>query len=398
MMTLIEEYSERDMPNLALGGAISLMSGICSNRFRFGDTWPNTYVLNLAPTGAGKSFPQRVIQKVEDSMNLGLIGFGNYRSSSALTKNLVSRRERIDIIDEVSSLFNQMKSGGVYQVEILDELCKLWSSSNGKFLAGEYAEREDTASCYNPCVSILGSSTIEGVKGAISSEMIHKGLVPRFLIFSHESYGKLKDDRWNQKLFESIIEELGEIKNVDKRKSKIEVDLKRGPMYDPYDLFPKDAGAVKYFRELRKEFAESIEADMPESIKQMMTRGKEQVMKLATLHAVSNHRYGGAIMEDIVWAKDVFDVSLHNARGLIEESSARTPYEKELLKLEAIIEKKGQIPRSKIYNAARNIPKKQIDDLLNHLVSTGRVELVVGEHPTNKKRYELYRPVQNIIK
>ena len=154
-------------------------------------------------------------------------------------------------------------------------------------------------------------------------------------------------------------------------------------MYDPYDLFPRDAGAKKYFSEIRIEFAESLESDMPEAIKHMMTRGKEQVMKLATIHAVSNHRYGGAILEDLVWAKSVFDVSLHNARSIIEEGSARTPYEKELLKLEAIIESKGMMARGKIYNAVRNIPKRQINELLGHLVSTGRIELVIAEHPGN---------------
>jgi hypothetical protein len=391
IMSLTEQFSEREMPNLALGGAVALMSAICSNRFRFGDTWTNTYVLNLAPTGAGKSFPQRVIQRIEDGMGLGLIGFGNYRSSSALTKNLVSRRERLDLIDEMASLFNQMRSGGVYQVEILDELCKLWSSSSGRFLAGEYAEREDTASCYNPCVSILGSSTIEGVKSAISAEMVQKGLLPRFLIFSHDTYGKIKDDRWDQSLFNSILDELREIKKFDKRKSKADVDLKRGPMYDPYDIFPKDKSAAKYFRDIKMEFAESLESDMPESIKQMMTRGKEQVMKLAAIHAASNHRYGGAILEDITWAKSVFDVSLHNSRSLIEESSARTPYEKELLRIESIIEKKGPIAKGKIYNAARSMPKRTIDELLNHLTSIGRVEQVISAHSANGTRYESYR-------
>jgi hypothetical protein len=391
IMTLIEGYSEREMPNLALGGAISLMSVICSNRFKFGDTWPNTYVLNLAPTGAGKSFPQRIIKKIlEEKLQTGMLGFGNYRSSSALTKNLVTRRERLDVIDEVASLFAQMKSGGLYQTEILDELCKLWSDSNTKYMASEYAEREDTSTCYNPCISILGSSTVEGIKSNISKSTTVKGLMPRFLIFAHEEYGKIKEDHLDENLLNEIVQELEMILDIDKRIGKEKVDVRHGPIYDPHDLYPKEKGAIKYFQEIKLEFAKSLEHDIDESLRHMLTRGKEQVMKLATIHAVSNHRYDAVILEDIVWAKEVYDTSIHNSKFFIQETNVENEYEKNLTQIENFIVKKGKATEAQVFNYIKRVPKKTVKEILNHLISMDKIELALIENKANKKVSEFY--------
>ncbi len=393
IMTLIEGYSERDMPNLALGGAVSLMSAICCNRFKFADTWPNTYVLNLAPTGAGKSFPQRVIKKIlEEKLSTGLLGFGNYRSSSALTKNLVTKRERLDVIDEVASLFAQMKSGGLYQTEILDELCKLWSDSNTKYMASEYAEREDTATCYNPCINILGSSTIDGIKTNISKSTTVKGLMPRFLIFAHEEYGKIKEDKLDHELLDEVCQDLGMILEIDKPISKEKVDVRHGPMYSPIDLYPKEKGAIKYFNEIKLEFAMSLEQDIDESLRHMLTRGKEQVIKLAIIHAVSNLRFDGVILEDLVWAKETYDTCIHNSKFFIQETNVENEYEKNLTQIENFIIKKGKVTESQICNYIRKLPKKLVKDVLQHLISMDRIQLATMEVKSNKKVIEIYIP------
>lgn len=370
---IILNYSEREMPNIALGGAVSLMSVVCSNRFRFNETWTNTYVLNLAPTGSGKSFPQTIVGLLLNQyLGTTLSGFGNYQSSAAFTKNLVSRRERLDMIDEVSSLFAQMKGGGLWQTAILEEMCKLWSSSNGKYSASEYAEREDTSSCYNPCVSIFGSSTIEGIKAEINKMMTIKGLMPRFLIFSHENYGTQKDAFLDEGALKSVTIKLKRIIDTEKNVLKGTNDILQGPIYDPIDLAPLNEDAVSYFKALRREFSDRVEKEDSEPLKSMLTRGKEQVMKLATIHAAGCFR--AIELDDLVWAKGVWDVSFHNCTPLIEETAVENSFEKSVQQMGNIIkrQKSGFITHAVLMGRMKRDSKEMLR-LIDYLIETGQI-------------------------
>jgi hypothetical protein len=377
IMDLTLDMMTRDMPNLALGGAIATLSVLCANRFRFQNTWPNVYVLNLAPSGAGKSFPQIVAKRIlGQALNSKLLGYGGYKSSSALVKNLVSKRERLDIIDEIASLFMQMKSGGVYQMEIIDILCQLWSDSSEMLMASEYSEKTDTSTCYNPCVSILGSSTIEGIKQQLTGLMTQKGLMPRFLIFSHEEYGKTKEDFFNKELFSKLIDKISLIYKLEKNISPIPVNQLHGPCYDPIDVYPSDPEAVSFFKELKKEFDAKIESASDEPTRLFFIRGIEQVSKLATLHCVGcGNRQ--ASLEDLVWARDVFYASTNNSSLLIQETSANTEHERDYLRILGLIKKRGSITIGRLYNAMRSVSKQKIDQLVEQLVAGDQI--VVGE-------------------
>lgn len=370
---LIVEFSERDMPNIALGGAVSLMSIVCSNRFRIHDTWTNTYVLNLAPTGAGKSFPQRIVSKIlDEELGTELIGYGNYQSSSAFSKNLVSRRERLDIIDEISSLFAQMKSGGLYQTSILEEMCKVWSSSSGKFNGSEYSEKEDTASCFNPCISILGSSTIEGLKENVTKMMTTKGLLPRFLIFSHENYGALKNDSLNRPLLESVVKDVRRLLAIPKKESNLKVDITIGPLYDPINLAPVDRDAMHYLQAIKLEFAERTESEKSVPLKDMLTRGKENTMKLAALHCASNFR-NHVSLADLEWAKGTFEVCLHNATPFIQETAVDSDYERDVQRLINLFQKTNFVTDALIVNRFRSLQPKRRKEIIETLLTGGKI-------------------------
>ena len=385
IQNLIIDISSREMPNIALGGAIALMAVLISNKYRFDTTWANVYVLNLAPSGSGKSYPQLIVEKIlEEKLGANLLGFGNYRSSSAIVKNLVSRRERLDVIDEVSSLFAQIKSGGLYQSEMMEDLCKLWSSSNRKFTASEYAEKADTSTCYNACVSMLGSTTIEGIKENITRLMITKGLIPRFLIFSHEDYGKSKNSFCNDILIDKIVAQLSVIIELKKREMTIgKINTLHGPQYDPINVAPIDINAQIMFDSIKKDFDASVESKtIDEPIKKILSRGKEQIMKLSMIHAVSR---GSSHVEciDLEWARKTFDVSMHNSKMLIQETSVSNEHEKDFVAVRNFISKKGGATLGVISNGFRRIPPQKMKQILEHLVTSGEIVSAKVKHQGN---------------
>ena len=385
---LIVDYSERVMPNIALGGAVSLVSILAANRYRFANTWPNVYVLNLAPTGGGKSAPQYILSLIlNERLGSTLLGFGNYQSSSAFTKNLISRRERLDVIDEISSLFSQLKGGGLWQAGILEEMCKVWSSSNSKYIASEYAEREDSSSCFNPCISVLGSSTIEGLKSNVTKMMIVKGLIPRFLIFSHDNYGQLKDDFLNEKLLRVIVEQCKQILSRPKPVREGDADVVAGPIYNPVDIAPTSKDAIEYFQHLRREFAENVETEQSQALKNVYTRAKENIMKLALIHAVGNFRT--IELRDLSWAKSVFETSVHNCTPFLEESAVDNDWERDLNRVFNFIAKTGYTPFGRITNNIRSIPRDKVEKIIDTLLISDRIVKVESPRYKNVKAYSV---------
>lgn len=377
---LILDYSERDMPNLALGGAVSLMSAVCSNKFRFDQCWPNTFVLNLAPTGAGKSFPQRIISMIlDEKLSSQLVGYGNYQSSSAFTKNLLARRERLDMIDEISSLFAQMKSGGPWQMAILEEMCKVWSSSSGKFNASEYAEKQNNSSCFNPCVNVLGSSTIEGIKSNITKMMVTKGLIPRFLIFSHDNYGKLKKDFLNEDLLKVVCSHIKQILNTPKVTQDITGGL--SPV-DPPNMAPIDEDSVRLFEVIKLKYALRVEKEESGAMQELLTRGKEQIMKLALIHAVGNSRRVDT--RDLAWAEKTFEVCMHNSSAFIKESAVDNDWERDCVAVLNTIKKKGHITFAVLSSRFPRIPNIRLKSLIDHLIVNESIQSVIKETKQKK--------------
>lgn len=386
---LIEESSPQYMPNLALGGAVALLGAVFSNRARWDRTWTNVYVMNLAPTGAGKSFPQSMIKELLTEKNSSrLLGYGNYKSSSALVKNLVSRRERLDVIDEISSLFAQMKSGGLYQMEMVEELCKLWSESNTRFIAGEYSEREDTASCYNPCVSLLGSSTLEGVKRSISTDMVVKGLIPRFLIFSHEDYGDETVENIDKGKVELARLKIEAVMSGAKFEDPSISDLQRGPRYAPVNYAPHDKATLDAFGALRRSYKGRLALESSETMKYMLTRGIEQIMRLAVIHAAGRDACS-VEMADLTWARKVFEVSLHNSRLFLEDVSVDSKWETDLQTLSRLFQRKVFLTEADISRSLRSVDPQRMKLLLKHLLSAQ--EISVAKKTTGRQSTAGYR-------
>lgn len=191
-MRAINDMNNADIWALALGGAVALWGAVLSNRFKFGRTWPNVFVLNLASSGTGKGAAYKLINKLLDGTDLA--GYGAYKTLSSCVRTLGEKRERLDCIDEIGDLFNMMNRGGVFQGELIGGLCMLYTSSNdiydGATTAEVFKEGKQTKFC-NPCISLLGATTEVGMIKSATNVMSDKGLIPRFLLL-RQNLGEYK--------------------------------------------------------------------------------------------------------------------------------------------------------------------------------------------------------------
>jgi len=373
------DLSDRYTPNIALGGALATVAALACNRYRFKRCWPNLYILNLAPTGSGKGYPHKALTTIiERRVQAGLTGFGSYQSAGAFIKNLKSKRVRLDQVDECAQLFSQMKAGGLWQTAITDEMCKVWSSSCDLYIAPEYAGKDDASTCFNPCVNVLFSSTVVGISPHINNAMFAKGLMPRFLIFKDEKYGPPSKEEENEELLRIITEKIKRILEVPMRESQHDdKDILRGPIYDPINIEPTDKIAKSLFNDIKADFFKRVETEASEPIKNMITRGKEMIMKISTNHAVGNFRT--VTTKDLEWGREVFEVSLHNSTEFIDEVSADTEWERDVAQFMNLFKKKTFITMPTITDRIKRLQPQRIETLVKHLIGAEKITRSVKE-------------------
>jgi len=120
---------------VSLGGALSLMSALCANKYRTQalqyDVRPNMYIMNLAKSGVGKDLIQGLLKDLLSETPI--LSSGSYKSSTSIITGLGDAQERLNLMDECATFLKGVAQGEGYQQEINDVLCHLFSCSNKYF-------------------------------------------------------------------------------------------------------------------------------------------------------------------------------------------------------------------------------------------------------------------------
>jgi len=395
------ETSSANQDALGLGGAITLMGGLLSNRYytRTGafNVWPNVMVINLAFSGFGKETSQRTIDNLLDHTTL--LGSASYKSGTSIVMNLPEQQERIDLLDECSMLLKAMCSREDYKSEIVEILSLLYTKSDSRFMG--FASRAEGArfgSCWNPCVNILGSTTPSGFRGSVSKEMSNKGLMPRFLVFNQQEIGEYKEFTSTERS-DAILSELRRrvrlILAIDKRlhPEQDEKNLLADPKektttrYAPIEV-PMSDGAVRAWTEIARKYYDEGKDD-PEGFESAFkNRFAQHIGKLALMDAVSLG-LDEITVDQVEWAHSVVTWQWGTSRELYELASAENDYEKDVIKMLRFIKQHGTATKTQISRAFRKLYGNVRRDILQSLLDSG--EIVRVEIPS---RNGLGRPAK----
>lgn len=408
VMKMFVDYCELSsrgrQDRLGLGASIALMGAICSNRYRTEiggfDVWPNVYVMNLAGSGRGKEPGQRAIREL--LLETTLIGSAGYKSASSIVSGLIDQQERVDVIDEFSTLIRAMSSSDDFKSDIVELLNQLFSSSSSHFLGTTSATKgKGEGACWNPCVSILGSLAASSLKGAANKAMASKGLLPRFLVFWQKELGefkprapeakaeKFKDlHRWVRKILSTpkiVHPDSQQINLLEPR------GLDKTTRYLPL-LIPATDHAEKYFEELSRLYFDEGKLDEDAFESAFKNRFMEHTAKLALMDTVSLGLAEIGV-ENIEWAHAVVRAQWAETKDLYELVMADNKGHEKMLRILKFFEKNpkhrytlGELPSK---NKGDYLPSRERKDILNDLVDQGK--LVMETSPTNKatKYYRL---------
>lgn len=374
-------------PELAFGASLAFMATLISRKVVFGGMSPNLYVLNLAPSGAGKDNPQKKAKEyIIDINGEPLLGSGDYGSDAGITDSLETRPVRLDIIDECNTLFTPR---GEHNAKQGDVLAELWSSSNSYYLGRSLSEGRK-GSVYRPNVNILASTTNTGFTEGVTLRAVEKGILGRFLIFNgrgntrarrlrslpHLDTDTLNKLRWWYS-YQAPENESMQIRGI----KQYVVDLKA------------TEEAHKRLDEIFTEFDERrIDSDPMSPLLPIIARQYQQLIKIAIIHACSraDMEIPTLNIDDVNFAYLTSLQTFSNMEDIITNYVFNSRDEKETMKVLSLIRGSEEgISKTDLYKKTRGLNKRSRDAILQDLVESEEVyveQVSIGNKPTTVYR------------
>lgn len=195
----IYRSAPRPVAEIAIAGALALMSGITGRTYNISGTGLNQYILLLAPTGTGKeaiaSGTNRLMSTVASVSGnpemMNFIGPSSIASAQGLHRHLKDESPSfVSILGEAGIMLKNMtgdrasESKAGLRAAFLDLYGK---SGLGQTLSSSaYAKKEDSSkSMKSPAFSLVGESTQARFYEALTEDLIAEGLMPRFTVIEY---------------------------------------------------------------------------------------------------------------------------------------------------------------------------------------------------------------------
>jgi hypothetical protein len=322
----IVSHAVRPNRMMSLGSALITVGTLIGHRIQ-GPTKSAThlYIINLAPTGAGKDHPLQAGPKILAALGRpDLIGPSEWASSPGLIKRLKRNALMACFIDELGDELAKVNAkgggGGVWLTAVPGLLKKCYNAFGLIPTAEKVDEQQEMIDW--PAVSILGAATPEKFFSSLGASDIESGFANRLLILPFEHYRKPPEQTPLDGADEPPAELLAVLRGLPKR-----IDPGVDAVLDaPADgsVRPKPPllwvrwgdGADEIYRAFSKEMDDLVDGDRQRY--ELSQRTGENAARLATIVAVGR---GATVVEckDIAWAIAVARRSLAAATGGVDK-------------------------------------------------------------------------------
>ena len=200
------------MPEIALGGALALMSVITGHKVRdFRNLRTNLYVICLAPSGAGKDDSRKANKRI--LLKLGhhnMIAPTKIKSSAGMVSALVKNNPSLFQLDELSQVLRTMRDPdrNPHMSDVLTVLLEAWSETTGIYEPGAYADSSKNPIIDQPHLVLYGTSVAANFWPSLTKANMSDGLVGRLLVFEHDGYPDDSDggdpEDWDESLLAEV--------------------------------------------------------------------------------------------------------------------------------------------------------------------------------------------------
>lgn len=306
----------RPVPEIALAGALGLVSGIVGRSYNVSGTGLNQYVLLLAPTGTGKEAIASGIDKLMSQVirtvpaAVDFVGPGEIASAQAVIKYM-SRGPTsfVSLVGEFGIYLQQMASINAppHLIGLRRFLLDAYNKSGeGKVLRPSiYSDKDkNTVAVQSPAFTLMGESTPEKFYEGLHEGLISEGLLPRFtMIEYHGERPALNPGHLTAQPSFELIDRLSTLcahslmLNSQHKAIHVQTTPEAHAMFTKFDEHC-DANINTSEREIRRH---------------LWNRAHIKAMKLAAVIAVGNNPYDPMISADVAtWAIDLVVSDVRN--------------------------------------------------------------------------------------
>ena len=194
----IYDAATRQVPEIALAGAIGWFAGVCGKAYNINGAGLNMYLALLASSGSGKEAISSGYSVIEQAIVARgviavreFIGPANFSAPQAILKHVGKHGSFISLIGEFGGWLGHLVGPYAQPVRqgIKDVLLELYGKSgrNNVYRQSVYTDKDNNIQeIKSPAMSLLGETTPSTFYRQISEQVIEDGFLPRFVIIEYE--------------------------------------------------------------------------------------------------------------------------------------------------------------------------------------------------------------------
>lgn len=386
LIKYIESDAIYSQPSLALGAALSLLSVLKGQRVQSQTGLrTNLLIVGLAPSGAGKGYGMKKIEKLLEACEMPFLLAGKPASHTGLLESLASTGRKLICWDEFGIALNIISNpkAPFYKAGIMQVLMDTYSKADSYYRGDEYKNGDNKtkrADIRCPNLSVYGLSTPDRFYEALQSANVIDGFLPRLMIFDghspevppldiHDKILTGKPITVPPLIVEEILDTFAPKKKSSASLSDLNLDTREAKILP----FSKDAEGVHF---LAVEQAEKFKLEAPSpAARAVASRYLENFTKLCLTAEEPNR---AAISgPTALFAKDIADCLVDTAFEAIKTKIHDSLVSKELSRLTDIIAEYKTVGVSKSVLTRRTQYLKPYDRkaALETLIDSERVEM-----------------------
>lgn len=363
---------------LAWTGAMCLQSFLASRKVHFEGVAPNVYLLGLALSGGGKEHPRKVNGEIMTKLGLSTCLGDRFASAEGLEDALNETPAMLYQTDEIDGMLEASSKAGETRFRgIRDMVLSLYGESSGVHVGRRKAGKQEPIVIQLPSLTLFGTAIPNHCYGAMTEEMVTKGLLSRMLIVD-----SVRGERqpWSGiKLPKQVLDKAVFWRDLNPGGGNLS---QMTP--DPIAADVTESAAVFLAAEEQSQDALYREAQAKGDNVQcgMTSRVMLQARKLALLWACS--QWGGeagsrpvVTLEASQWGVDVVQHCMARMKAMFARNAKTTlDFERRADKVLAYITKHGgAVGHSKLANYMK-LPKRDLKELIDTMIDRRVVDAI----------------------
>jgi len=384
------------LPELALAGAIALMSSITGGKVEGLGCRSNLYVMGLAPSGGGKDHSRKINRKILLNAGHGHIcGPERIGSHAGVVSALADNWNTLFQIDEIGRLLATMHSAQMspHLYNIASVLMQVYSSADDIWQADAYGDRKKCKTLEYPHCVVYGSSVPDGFWESLTKQNLSDGLIGRFLVFEESEYVDYQQPS-DAEIPGSIIDRAREWLDLKTHEGNL-AGVSRHEAAHPRRLDVSEEASRRLHEHAiqiseRRKQEDTVEAAI-------WSRHAEKTNKLALLFACSRWKPDGLI-PSINYEDADKAVRLNNwlTRRMLRRSGAyvsESQVERDALRVLRIIRSKPQWTQHELTRKLRWLRPRDRRDILSDLYEADQINITKEDTDEFRRKKTFIRAV-----